>query len=132
VIHDAFHVFGVFSTYETVNREVIVEGLTDTVRGGVHHFEWRRFDDSEYFPFRRGEKYSRLYAHRNVGNLAPRTFVEAQRILAAKIKARYNREHPGQPFLRLRIRVLTWPRSLAGYEAERKPGTEELVTWLAE
>ena len=49
-----------------------------------------------------------------------------------KIKARYNREHPGQPFLRLRIHVLTWPRSLAGYEAGREPGTVQLVTWHAE
>ena len=77
-------------------------------------------------------KYSRLYAHRNVGSLERRTFIEAQRLLAAKIKARYNREHPEQPFLRLRIRVLTWPRILAGYEAGREPGMEQLVTWHSE
>ena len=131
-IHDALHIFGVFSSYETMNREVVVEGLTETVRGGAHHFEWRRLDVDDWFPARRGERHTRLYAHRNVGNLTPRTFVETQRLLAARLKARHLREHPELPLHGLRVRVVSWPRSLAGYEAERRPGGMEVVTWHAE
>ena len=107
----AFNVFGVFTLHEEINREILVElRLAGTD-------EWIVHDASEYAPTIVWKRLERFQAHRDVHGPEAR---EAQRVLAEKIKARYNRLHPERPADRIRVSLQTWPRDARGYTVRRE------------
>jgi hypothetical protein len=123
-IADAFNVFGVFWTYETINREILIEGLP---RGSDR---WIRLDPDELLPFPRGERLTRAWASRPFGDLPTMSQEEAFRVEARKMRERYGRLHPGKQLRRIRILLQTWPRSRRGYEKEKD--RLETTTWYAD
>jgi hypothetical protein len=124
-VADFFYIFGVFSSYETVNREVFIDAFVERSDGRQ---EWIRLDAKEHFPFGRGERQSRMWANRTVGRLT-REHRDAQRFLLQKVKERENRLHPERQVLIVRVYEETWPRSTEGYEAERNRSTIRTAVW---
>jgi len=120
---DALHVFGVFWTYESINRDVQVEGFRTGDRP-----RWIRLDVRELMPFSRGERMSRLWADRRIGTFPQRTREQALAFQARRIRERWNRTHPEDHLSRIRIVEQTWPRSHEGYEAE-KAGNVRRQVW---
>jgi hypothetical protein len=128
-VADLFCIFGVFSSYETVNREVELEALCVRVEGMAAISRWVELDAERYFPFPRGERHTRLWAAGRSGGLPGLAPEEGRRLLAARIKARYERENPGEKLERIRVGATTWPRSTRGYDAERTPESTVRVHW---
>jgi hypothetical protein len=131
-IKDFFWVFGVFSYYETFNRDVLIEGRTTELRDGRLYYKSVPIDHSPFFPFKRGEQHTRLWAERSIGSLPTMPHADAQRFMAQRIRERYNRDHPAQPIDKIRIVHLTWPRSRQGYYVEKKPDAIQRTYWLHE
>ena len=122
---DFFKIFGVFSSYERVNREVVMEGLAELPDGRQ---EWVRLDLDEHFPAARGEQQSRVWANRSLGPLS-RTHRQGQQFVMDKVKERENRLHPERRIVAVRVYTEVWPRSTGGWTEERDPATVQRVTW---
>jgi hypothetical protein len=110
---DVFHVFGVFWTFERVNRDVAIEGRR------AETDDWIRLRAEELVPVSRAERMSRLWAGRRVGDFPQRTREETLALQARRLRARWNRTHPRERISAVRIVEETWPRSHEGYEARR-------------
>ncbi len=130
-VEDAFLVFGMFSYYETRNREVYISGRVERVVDGKVRKDWIDLDPEEYVPFRRPERMQRLWARREIGRITW-NHRKSQEFLARKIKERYARIHPGERILELRIYALEWPRSADGYFAEKRRDTTLRREWFVE
>lgn len=115
-VYDAFLLFGVFSHYEVINRDIELYGITPATaedpEGTIVPLV-----ASDYLPFQRGPMQSRTYVlkHGYSGGLVGQQMALAD--LAAKIRGRYNREHVERPIARLVIVEVTWPRAFRSYEA---------------
>jgi hypothetical protein len=127
-VADQFWMFGVFSGYERVNREVVVKGLAHYPDG---HQRWIRLDARDFFPFDRGERLRRVWAYRQVGRLTP-SHAQQQRQVMAKLKARENRRHPERKVTKVLVYEETWPRGTRSYNAGRRSGTVHTQVWYSE
>ena len=101
--HDGFMLFGVFHTFEDINRETILEGRDASG-------DWVKLDIREHVPYELPERNRRLNADRVAGPLSFRTSDEAHAFLLRKIRERHNRLHADRPVDAVRIVILTWPR----------------------
>jgi len=119
-LSDAFWLFNVFSDYRVVNREMVVEA---EVEGA-----WVPVPEA-YFPYRLDEKTTRLFARRRVGSLSFRDQTETKAHLAGKIRARYNRDHPGGQATRVRFVYCTWPRTREQYAPESDEDVTRAVVY---
>lgn len=122
---DFFKIFGVFSTYERVNRELVMEGLAELPDG---RREWVRLDLDEHFPAARGEQQTRVWADRSLGPLS-RTHRESQQFVMDRVKERENRLRPERRIVTVRVVAEVWPRRTEGWTAGRDPATVQRVTW---
>ena len=114
-VYDCFQIFGVFSSYEMMNRDVEIYGITAPTPSSP---EGRiiKLDLTEYFPFRRGEAQSRATVVRQLYMYGPVGQYEAYQVLAKKIRARYARLHPETPIEKIVIVQAAWRRNLEGFE----------------
>jgi len=118
---DAFALFGVFHTYEGINREVAVEAFSDA-KG-----RWIAVDLDEIAPFPRGKRMTRLLSIRHLGTWAFPDLAAARRFLARKIRERVQRLHPDLAVSAVRVRSLTWPRGRDSYEQNQAEGKSVVV-----
>jgi len=124
-LYDLFNTFGVFESYSTDSRQMLLLGL-DKDRDMLKD-DWRDLFIDDYFPFPKGEQRQRFSAvrfnvlHGEGGELFARKF------LARKVRERYNRLNPERPIERVMLGVAIWPRSLKGFNAAR---TEESTKYF--
>lgn len=114
--HDGFMLFGVFHTYEDINRETILEGRDAS---GA----WLPLEIREHVPYELPERNRRLNAARVAGPLSFQSSSESHAFLLRKIRERHNRLHPDQPVDAVRIVMLTWPR----HEDQFQPRIDDRV-----
>jgi hypothetical protein len=110
-----FILFGVFFSYETMNRDVEIYGITAATASSPEG-EIIKLDTADYFPFSSGEFQSRSMVARHAYLYGEAGQRDAWESLAAKIRGRYNRSNPATPIERVVIVLVNWPRSLQGYE----------------
>jgi hypothetical protein len=119
-----FYAGGVFNAVATFNLDYAFYGLP---RGTKEGSPWVEISDvKKFFPYPLGETYLRLDMewHKLLGE---KTAEAAFDSLAAKIRERYNREHPNQPLSKVAIYMVWWPRSEKGYLDLRNPSNTH---WL--
>jgi hypothetical protein len=114
-IYDCFQIFGVFSSYEMLNRDVEVYGITAPTKS-MPEGKIVRLDLAEYFPFGHGESQGRATVARHLYNFGPVGQYDAYQSLAKKIRARYARLHPEIPIEKIVIVQVAWRRNLEGFE----------------
>jgi hypothetical protein len=113
-----FNVFPVFTHYESVNTDVVIEGLREGAAG--EEASWVELPVGHYLPFRPGELQARVLAPIQVRFLGA-DGTQSYLTLARKIQSRHNRLHPERVLQQVRLRALSWPRSPDGYRALKQP-----------
>jgi hypothetical protein len=121
-IADLFDMYSVFAYYETINRETVIQGLP---RGASPDGdEWIDLNIvDEYCPHYQGEQHMRIYLSKHYMQ-GSEFHKNAYKAFAAKIRNKYNREHPDKPIQKIAVGFLTWPRSTEGYWKLKQPETE--------
>lgn len=119
---DLFDVFSVFAYYETINRDFVIQGL----KAGASPEDEKAWINLEvvdrYFPHSLGEQQMRLFLSKHYAQ-GSEFHQAAYKALAAKIRERYNREHPEAQVEKVAIGYVFWPRSQKGYRALKLPDT---------
>lgn len=115
-LYDLFILFGVFSHYETINRDVEIYGIM-AATPSFPEGQIIPLNPTDYFPFQRGEYLSRVVVARHSYMQGEAGQRGAFKSLAAKIRERYNRSHPATPIEKIAIVHVAWPRSVEGYES---------------
>ena len=114
-----FQLFGMFTSYETNNSELVLWGYTGDAPEGTRG--WKPLPTEEYFPFKRGVRRQLLWATKffraNDLDGHARAWVRSGK----QILARHNRLHPEIPISQLALESRTWPRSPAGFYALQTP-----------
>jgi hypothetical protein len=115
---DAVYLFGVFSGWRRDVTDLIVLGQP---AGAPASDDWETLDLSRWLPQRPGKKNTLLWASRHRFSLGAEAQRRAWAHLAARLRERYNRDHPGAPVGRIAIAQETWPANPSGLGAERTP-----------
>jgi hypothetical protein len=124
-----FALFGVFSSYELLNREVVIRGLREDAAPGD---EWIRIPAKEFFPVKRGERLTRAWVGHQLYLSGQEEQLRGMAHLARKIRERHNARHPDARLQKVAIQVESWPRSLEGYKKLKMPDNTTLYTWYYE
>jgi hypothetical protein len=128
-LYDTFILFAVYSQRVTLNTDSEIYGIT------APSAEWPegeviKLDVADYFPFRPMAVQGRILAVRHQFMYGSEGQQAAWKALVAKIRARYNRLHPGKPVEKIVLVQLYWPRHEGGPEITRIG--EELVILYSE
>jgi hypothetical protein len=123
---NVFALFGVFSSFELVNREVVIRGLRADAAPGE---EWIRISPQEFFPVKRGEQLTRAWVGHQLYFLGQQEQQRGMAHLSRKIRERYNAANPENPLQKVAIQVDVWPRSLKGYKKLKTPDQTTTHTW---
>lgn len=129
---DMFNIAGVFSYYETINRQVFIEGRVSPKAECAKAGQWIQLEAKTFLPFSRGEQEMRLWVSRQYNEGGPIAQQKGFRQLARKIRNRHNRIHPQCPLTAVSFGVLTWPRSPQGFETLKTQTRVKRQTWYAE
>lgn len=114
---DPFFLFGMFNGYERTASELTIQGL----RGD----DWQALSAREFLPGPPAEHALWTQASRKLGELLPERVVLKERArFLERIQARHNRLHPERTVARVRIGILSWPKSSQDHETLRVPGQE--------
>jgi hypothetical protein len=121
-VFEVFDTFSVFSFYETINRDIVIKGVSR----GDNSYEYSNWKDlgilDRYFPYTLGEQQMRLYLARHY-NLGNESFQKACKDLMSRVLNRYNRQHKEAPISHIVLGVEFWPRSLKGYRELKTPSS---------
>lgn len=120
--YDLFLIFGVFSSYETINRDVELIGIriNNAENGNIQRI---KLTTEEFFPYSVGEIQTRTWVNKHGHYWGTPGRQMALASLARKIRERYNRDHPAEQIQKVEIAQLTWPRSFESYEKLRNEKT---------
>lgn len=129
LVHDAFLMTGMFTSFTSDNFELFLEGAVEADGADAR---WMPLSLSDHFPHRYGVTYSTLVAahHLDLGGQSAQR--DAWRDVARRIRSRHNHLHQTQPVVRVRFGVRTWPRSPAGYREGRESAQGRRRVWFTE
>ena len=113
---DLFLLCGVFSYYETTNRELTIWGLAVSPLTGDPY--WKELPREDYFTGGRGERDNRMWASRQYNKRGTEYRWQSWRFMGRRIYDRYNGLHPLEPITKVAFQMRSWPRSPEGFYAK--------------
>lgn len=118
-IYDNFRMFQVFDSWEKENVEFEVDVLVVDFDDPAVAPRWIEFDLRDYYSGPLSDTRVRISRVLRVENQRTR--------LAEEIKRVYRSKHPDAIVERVRFFQVTWPKSTAGYLAEKDKANRQLV-----
>ena len=132
VLHDAFLIPGMFSSYASYNFDLYLEGERSRAGRARDRGRWIGLPMHEFFPQRYPIAYTQLFAAHHWDMLGDEGQRAAWVGIARRIEHRHNLLHPDAPIRRVRFGSENFPVSPDGYRAAKIPRAIQRELWYSD